>query len=292
MSDPWKADEPIKEENIINESERDSAKPANDEYKLVKLEDSGRLSPSFIPGTPLAVYDLESSGTWEKPSFGSFALVLIWGSGGGGGGYRLDADTIRAHGGAGGALAMVLLPLPLIPVSVSYTIGEGGNGGNSTSIEDVQNGQNGGATSFGNFLQVSGGNGGQANPDSGTSQSGNNTNTSTFGFSTVQLLTGGSSGVVNTGSGGQAQNATNQTYQGAGAGGAQRNPFTGAFTFGNGGENLFLGLTGGNGDAQDSTPANGGAGQKTCGGGGAITRTGSTATGGKGGDGFIRIYIV
>ena len=48
MSDPWKADEPIREENIINESERDSATPANDEYKLVKLEDDGRLAPVFL----------------------------------------------------------------------------------------------------------------------------------------------------------------------------------------------------------------------------------------------------
>ena len=49
MSDPWKADEPIKEENIINESERDSANPENDEYKLVKLESDGRLAVPFSP---------------------------------------------------------------------------------------------------------------------------------------------------------------------------------------------------------------------------------------------------
>jgi hypothetical protein len=46
MSDPWKADLPIREDNIINESER-SVDPADDEYKLVKLESDGRISPEF-----------------------------------------------------------------------------------------------------------------------------------------------------------------------------------------------------------------------------------------------------
>ena len=49
MSDPWKADEPIREDNIINENERDSANPENDEYKLVKLESDGRLAVPFSP---------------------------------------------------------------------------------------------------------------------------------------------------------------------------------------------------------------------------------------------------
>jgi hypothetical protein len=291
MSDPWKADLPIREDNIINESER-SVDPADDEYKLVKLESGGRLSASFIPGTPLAVYDLTESGTWTKPDFGSWALVLTWGSGGGGAGYRVNADTIRAHGGAGGALISVLIPLPLITSTVSYIIGEGGNGGNSTSDGSTQNGQDGGTTSFGDFIEVDGGNGGLANPSNNTSQAGNDTHTSDLGFVTQQVLTGGRSGTVNTGSGQVAQDAPNQPYQGAGAGGAQRNSFTSAFSSGNGGENLFLGFLGGNGDAQNSTPATGSAGQTTCGGGAAVTRTGASATVGKGGDGFIRIYII
>ena len=65
MSDPWKADEPIREENIINESERDSTTPANDEYKLVKLESDGKLSKQFIPLTIAVVSNstVELAGT-------------------------------------------------------------------------------------------------------------------------------------------------------------------------------------------------------------------------------------
>jgi len=46
MSDPWKADLPIREDNIINESER-SVDPTDDEYKLVKLEGDGKISEYF-----------------------------------------------------------------------------------------------------------------------------------------------------------------------------------------------------------------------------------------------------
>ena len=295
MSDPWKADEPIKEENIINESERDSANPENDEYKLVKLEDNGRLSPNFIPGTPLAVYDLETSGTWEKPSFGTVALLYIWGAGGGGAAYYRDNFGVaRAHGGAGGAVASILIPLPLIPESVTYAIGQGGDGGVSDVAFEGDDGDDGTPTSFGDFLEAAGGNGGKTDPDNNTVQSGNSTNDSTFGFSLNQLLTGGSSGVVNTGSGQTAQNAADQPYQGAGAGGAQYSTFTGAFSSGNGGLSAFLDKKGGNGQAVNGT-ATGENGEIACGGGAAVSVTSgasATATGGKGGDGFIRIYIV
>jgi hypothetical protein len=277
--------------DAIDESER-SVDPADDEGKVVKLEEDGRLSTAFMPGRPLAVYDLTESGTWTKPDFGSWAVLLVWGAGGGGGGYRRNTLAIRAHGGAGGAIANLIVPVPLLPDSVAYVIGEGGAGGNSTSNNDVQDGQNGGATNFGDFIEVAGGNGGKANPDNNTFQTGNDSNTVGLGFSLLQLLAGGRSGELQTSFQNTAQDAPDTTYQGAGAGGGQRNGTNLNVSVGQGGKNLFLGFVGGDGDAKATTSATGEAGETTCGGGGAITETGSSATGGKGGDGFIRIYII
>ena len=156
MSDPWKANEPIKEENIINESERDSANPENDEYKLVKLEDDGRFSVEFLRNSITRIYDETSSPyTWTKPENLVAIEVEIIGGGGGGGGINLGG---RAGGnGGGGGYAFGRFLASELGATETITIGDGGNGSVGNGA-----GSAGGTSSFGSLLTANGGGAGGA----------------------------------------------------------------------------------------------------------------------------------
>jgi hypothetical protein len=103
------------------------------------------------------VYEYTANNTWTKPSFGSFALVTIWGGGGSGG------RNAYATGGGGGACVQRLYRLSELPSSVAITIGAGGAGRSGNG-----DGNTGGTTTFGSLLSAYGGAGGDATDNSST----------------------------------------------------------------------------------------------------------------------------
>lgn len=68
-----------------------------------------------------ATYFFSGSGTFTKPSVGTFAVVRLWGAGGSG-----SKDSSQKGGGGGGACVERFYYLNQIPPSVTVTIGAGG----------------------------------------------------------------------------------------------------------------------------------------------------------------------
>jgi hypothetical protein len=100
-----------------------------------------------------------SSGTWTKPS--GITKVKVTVVGGGGGGAGRDSADDSSMGGGGGGASIEVIDVSSVS-SVTVTIGAGGAGG--------ANGSDGGTTSFGSYLQATGGEGGvktQADPGGG-----------------------------------------------------------------------------------------------------------------------------
>ncbi len=92
-----------------------------------------------------------SSGTWTKPTSGTYVIIVAWG-GGGGGSYRFAGSA----GGGGGACAIYITPLSsLTESSYTVTVGTGGAGATSNN----SSGASGGNTSFGSILTAHGGQG-------------------------------------------------------------------------------------------------------------------------------------
>lgn len=86
-------------------------------------------------GGSVEIFD--ASGTWNKPSFGTFVTFLIWGGGGSG----ASSAANQATGGGGGAFNMVTLPLSVLPSSLAITVGLGG-----ASVSGTVAGNAGGVT--------------------------------------------------------------------------------------------------------------------------------------------------
>lgn len=103
--------------------------------------------------TSVNVQTFISNGTWAKPSKGNMALIECWGAGGGGG--RNSAFSATPSGGGGGEYSRLLVPLSTLSASVSVTIGAGGAG-----ISANGDGNDGGSTTFGSYLNALGGQGG------------------------------------------------------------------------------------------------------------------------------------
>lgn len=304
MSDPWKADEPIREENFINESER-SVDPTDDEYKVVKLESNGRYDGKFL-NSPLASLTFETSDDFTLPNFGSMILFELWGAGGGGGAAKESRSfqAILATGGAGGNYAAILVPMFIFDWlgtgnTLSVVIGEGGDGKVVTAQGERVDGDNGGDTEISDYFRVKGGRGGRTTATSRfdfkrTSQESfesdidivNVLHERLGGFSTTHNAF---SDIHNTsGSPGPSK------YTGAGGGGGSI--LSGASPFrleSDGIFSEFFDAFGGNGAAagsnQSATATDGG---RACGGGGVAGHTNSnTITSGKGGNGYARITI-
>ena len=281
MSDPWKADEPIKEENIINESERDSATPANDEYKLVKLEDDGRFHPDFIPTKALNVQEFTTSDTWTKPSEGTHAIIEIWGAGGSGG-ARADTSQSAYHCGGGGGGAYRQFKVSLVDLNATETVVVG-VGGAARSTTGSQGGASGGSTSF-KGISVNGGGGGQVATGTNTAFGGSGGGEETFGEEGADGADAQLSGSLS--------NAVGAIHAGAGAGSARITSATSSpnVTNSDGGTSVFFTTSGGAGAASTTANVTAGDGSPASGGGGAVC-PGGTATSGAGGNGFCRVTV-
>ncbi|MGZ4117439.1 MAG: glycine-rich domain-containing protein [Bacteroidia bacterium] len=100
-----------------------------------------------------------ASGTFNVPAGVTKVLVKVWSAGGGGGaGCSACLPGPMPEGGTGGGAGGYCEAIVNVTAgsAIPITIGTGGNGG----FGDGANGTNGGASSFGAFVVVQGGNGG------------------------------------------------------------------------------------------------------------------------------------
>lgn len=242
------------------------------------LKSNGSGSAPAWTTEPITTYTLSGTGTWTKPSSGTFALVRMWGGGGSGGHGGGTAN--RAAGGGGGAYGEVLYLLSSLGATESYSVGSGG-----AAVTAGGSGNSGSNTTFrsgANLFTVYGGGGGEGNKTSpGGGQGGGLWSAGTqISGSTVS-----SNGDQWTGADGGGNpspyNGANGWYGGGGGGaGISSNPAgTGGSSYGGG--------KGGDG----SISGNASNGSFPAGGGGGCGNTSASFSSGAGGDGSIQIYI-
>lgn len=200
------------------------------------------------------------NGTWTKPSYAQHVRVVMIGGGGAGGAGCTSSS--KGGGGGGGGFIDAVLPASLLTSTVSVTVGSGGTGGTVCNGDATA----GGTTSFGSYLQVTGGAQG-ALGSSGGSGGG--------GAGGVGAYTGGA------GAAGNAAAANTGLAPGGGNGGASG---------GGGNVGVIAGRTGGaNGNALPGASANANEPTPGAGGGGGDSAHAGGAGGiygGGGGGGF------
>lgn len=245
------------------------------------------------PGTGGSVIDIQtftSSGTWNKPSSGSTALVECWGGGGSGG---RGSTSSGAAGGGGGGYNFQFFDLSTLGASETVTIGAGGAAQTSAGTA----GNAGGNTTFGAHLTAYGGGAGGPGESGGgggggqTSAGGNGGAVSGAGGGPVGgpalATTIDSTIAISGGSGGASGTSSIDGGDGiyGGGGGAGGYSAAGGSTK-TGGNSLYGGGGGGSG-ATDTSGGAGGAsvygGNGGAGGYDAVTGTAGTQPGGGGG---------
>lgn len=137
------------------------------------------------------VQTFTSSGTWTKPSTGTYAIIMGWGAGGAGG--CSNSASHGGGGGGGGTYHQIIVPLSGLGSTETVTIGAGGAGSSVNSTA----GADGGNTTLGTKFVAFGGMGGGA------------TTTTKSGGSGAGIMSKGTSGVT----GKQTGASTNVTIQ-------------------------------------------------------------------------------
>jgi hypothetical protein len=231
------------------------------------------------------VQTFTATGTWTKPSFGTWALVEMWGGGGSGGAYRSNtADTVS--GGGGGEQSSVLIPLEALGETETVTVGAGGTAASSNG--SAAQGVAGGDTSFGTagaYGVAKGGSGGAAT-ETGTSAGGAGGTGGTNDFYMAVKKTNGAAG-------GEALAAApasvgvSATFSGSGGGSTSKHDSTGSA----GGSSTYFTSVGGAG-SYGSGAGNAGTGYASGGGGRLWLDTTATPTlSGAGAPGYVRITV-
>ena len=246
------------------------------------VTDGSVLSWASVVSSSATRFD--SSGTWTKPTSGSFVIILCWG--GGGGGCKRGGGTVF-QGGGGGACGVLIKPFSeLTDSSYSVTVGAGGSAGGAS-------GGHGGNSSFGSLVTAHGGErgreayrldgshgggfGGRGPAYMGGDASysytapGDDSNYTGYYPPTSAIFGGGGGG-----GGGSTGHAGAPSIWGGGGGGAN----------GQTGGNSVMGGNGGNGGSGTNGAASDGA---TPGGGGGGSYNGAA---GAGGSGRVDVYVI
>lgn len=218
------------------------------------------MTASNVQKTLKHMQVFNSSGTWNKPNeVNSDSIIVVQIVAAGGGGSRAGAGN---GGGQGGQyFSLAFKGSDIVGSSVSVTVGAGGAGRASTNGA----GTNGGNTSFGSFITVPGGKGGQQS-------NGSDVDSPTFSGSTIGSLYQDRQLPTYIDSDGSLYISDSEHAGGSGAGGVITSPIT----------PLFSGAGG-----ADNGSGTGGAGTAPGGGGGR-----SSTTGGAGAAGRVTVYVL
>lgn len=248
---------------------------------------------------PTNIQIFSASGTWNKPTSFTPAVVMarVWGAGGGGGGgSSLATATVTKGGGGGGGGCFVerIFRASDLGDTVSVTIGAGGSAGTgATAGGSGGDGGVGGNTTFGALLTGYGGGGGRGGQNSalatgggggGGGHSAGQTATAAVGGNGGQPLTAGPGFDVQGVTGSIGAGNTHYGHLGGGGGGGSTN----AAAANSGGGSLFGGGGGGSGAGTTAVPAvnnptTGGGFSSAVGGGGAAGASGPVPTPGDAG---------
>jgi hypothetical protein len=235
------------------------------------------------------VYSTAGTFTWTKPANAKTVNVVVISGGGGGGSGRkagVGSQASGGGGGGGGSYSLRDISASLLGATETVTVGSGGTGGASVTANSTNGniGVAGGNSSFGTWVQVTGGGGaGAATNTSGPAGAGSNSRAmfqggnGSAGGAGAGTLTGGSN--------------VNISSAGGGAGGGLPAAATVGFTGSAGGTALGSWLSGGtaNGGTIGGNGASapnvtvGFAASGSAGGGGGSSVTGNAGNGGNGG---------
>jgi len=245
-----------------------AALPIGDEADVLTVA-SGL--PVWLPPTSGGGVDVQTftgSGTWNKPSSGTVALIRCWGGGASGG---KGSSSQPGSGGGGAACNQQIIPLALLGSSESVTIGAGGTG---QTVADTA-GNPGGTTTFGAFVAAYGGGAGNR----GGTGAGGGGGGGTGGVGQIGT-TGGGAGPFAGGAGGFGYAAPQPSTEGGGGTGGIGGATTDATAGRTGGLNGGGGGGGGMDGAGVAAQVKGGDGYWGGGGGGGGA---NSVTGGSGG---------
>ena len=146
--------------------------------------------------TVVNVQTFPSTGTYTPTAGMAYCAVQMVGGGGGGGGASIDggAQSPSGSGGGGGQYAFQVFSAATIGASKAVTIGAGGAGGVGAA-----DGSNGGTTSLGALLSVSGGVKGQYMRTNGPIQEGGDGGQALVGSASYSSFGGGGGYAINVG---------------------------------------------------------------------------------------------
>ena len=235
------------------------------------------------------IYSTAGTFTWTKPANAKLVnIVVISGGGGGGSGRKagVGSQASGGGGGGGGSYSVRDIAASILGSTETVVVGSGGTGGASVTANNTNGniGAAGGNSSFGTWIQVSGGGGAGA---------ATNTNGPAGAGSSARAMFQGGNGSAGGAGAGTLTGGSNVNVSGAGggAGGGLPAAATVGFTGSTGGTCLGSWLSGGtaNGGAIGGNGASapnvaaGFAASGSAGGGGGSSVTGNAGNGGNGG---------